>query len=126
MFKRGAEDWAVVFLLSERWIEGCRAALDRIRKFSSVEGKDRLDYVKSIKVSLALLGRSLTGWSRWVNNPVTMASFSHEELEEMEKQLSSLAESFIEYDMKVTTLGLEKGLTGRKKRAEEKNIRFIT
>ena len=110
--------------VSERWIEACRSALESIKKLSSEEGKDRLELVKSIRISLGFMGKSLSGWSRWVNNPNTMAIFSQEELEDMDKHLSKFAESFTEYDLKTTKLGLEKGLK-RKKTAERKQIHFV-
>ena len=114
----------MVNVVSERWIKGCESALEKIRKLSAAEDKDRLDLLKSIKTSLAYMGRSLSGWSRWVNNPGTMANFSKEEMEEMEDTISQFAESFIEYDIKATRLGLEKGLKGRRA-AERKGVRFV-
>lgn len=110
-------------VVSERWIEACKSALESIRKLSSVEKKDRLELVKSIKTSLALMSRSLSGWTRWVNNPDTMARFSQEELEDMEKHLSMFAESFIKYDLKTTKLGLEKGL--KRKRRNDVQNKFV-
>jgi len=110
--------------VSERWIEKCRTALESIKKMSSIEGKDRLELVKSIQTSLGYVGKSLSGWTSWVNNPSAIAIFSKEELEEMDKHLSNFAESFIEYDLETTKLGLEKGLS-RKKAADRKPIRFI-
>lgn len=91
---------------------------------SAVEEKDRLELVKSIKTLLAFTGRSLAGWTRWVNNPDTMARFSQEELEDMEKYFSNFAESFIEYDLNTTKLGMEKGLK-RKSIADRKQFRFV-
>ena len=107
--------------MSERWIKRCVEALEKIRELTEKEDKDRLERVRSIKLSLSFLSRSLSGWIRWVNNPDTMANFSEEELEEIEQQLSSIAASFIEYDIKTTKLGLEKGL----KKRTRKNTRFI-
>lgn len=110
--------------MSERWIKGCESALEKIRKLSAAKEKDRLELVKSIKTSLAYMGRSLYGWSRWVNNPDTMAKFSREELEEMEGAISKFAESFIEYDIEASRLGLEKGLK-RRRATERKGVRFV-
>lgn len=109
--------------MSERWIRDCVRALDRIRELSSKEEKDRLERLKSIKTSLTFLNRSLSGWTRWANNPSTMANFSDKELKNMEMQLATIAESFIEYDIKATKLGIEKGL--KKRATRRKNIRFI-
>lgn len=114
----------MVCRVSERWLEECRKALETLCKLSEKERKDRLERVKSIKTSLTLLGRSLSGWSRWMNNPDTMAYFSLEELKEMEEKLSVFSQDFIEFDMKATKLGLEKGLK-RKRVVERKQIRFV-
>lgn len=109
--------------MSDRWIMDCSRALDRLRELSSKEDKDRLERLKSIKASLTFLNRSLSGWIRWANNPSAMANFSDEELEGMESQLSSIAESFIEYDIEATKLGIEKGL--KKRATKSKNVKFI-
>lgn len=110
--------------MSERWIEACRMALKKLRKMSENGDKDRLERVKSIKASLTYMGRSLSGWSRWVSNPNAMAYFSPEELKEIEEELSSFSKDFIEFDIKVTKLGLEKGLK-RKTAVDRKKIRFV-
>ena len=99
--------------MSERWIKPVQDALARIRELSEKEDKDRLENVRSIKLSLFYLNRSIIGWNRWVNNPTAMANFSEEELEEIERRLSSLVSSFLDYDIEVTKLGTNKGLTKR-------------
>jgi hypothetical protein len=99
--------------LSERWIKECYEALEKIRELSEKEDKDRLERLRSIKLSLYFLNRSLIGWNRWVNNPASMANFSEKELEEIELELSSTIASFIEYDIKTTKLGAKKGLKKR-------------
>jgi len=109
--------------MSEKWIKNCENALKKINKLSSKEDKDRLDRVRSIKTSLVLMGRSLSGWTKWVNNPAIMAYFSREELEEMEERLSSMAESFIKFDIKTTRIGREKGL--KKKTVQKSRVHFI-
>lgn len=110
--------------MSERWIKDSELALERIRKWLSTEPKDRLERVKTIKNMLRIMGRSLSGWTRWINNPATMANFSEEELKDMENQLSKLAESFIQYDIEAAKLGREKGLK-RRRSSQRKPIRFI-
>jgi len=114
----------VVFTLSERWIKESELALEKIRKQSSTESKDRLERVKNIKTMLRIMGHSLSGWTRWVNNPATMASFSEDELQQMESHLSKVAESFIKYDIEAVKLGQEKGLK-RRRAVDRKPIRFI-
>jgi hypothetical protein len=85
----------------------------RYVKISEKEDKDRLESLKSIKISLFYLNRSLLGWNRWVKNPATMANFSKKELEEIDRELSSMIASFIEHDLKTTKLGAKKGLKKR-------------
>jgi len=109
--------------MSEKWIKNCEDALKKLSMLSSKEGKDRLDRVRSIKTSLVLMGKSLSGWAKWVNNSATMAYFSREELEEMEKRLSLMAESFIKFDLKTTKIGREKGL--KKKTVQRSRIQYI-
>jgi hypothetical protein len=107
--------------MTERWIEYCVEALKRIRELSEKEDKDRLEQLRSIKISLSFLINSLSGWTIWVNNPNAMANFSEKELEEIERQLASFATAFIEYDIKTTKLGLKKGL----KKRTRKNIKYV-
>ena len=52
---------------------------------------------------------------QWVNNPDMMTKFTVEELEDVNKELSNLVCPFIEYDLKISQMGAEKGLTARKK-----------
>jgi len=46
---------------------------------------------------------------QWVNNAGVMARLSAEELEEMNRNLSKFARSFIEYDLEVTQKVAEEG-----------------
>lgn len=101
--------------MSEGWVQTCEELLERIRKFSVKEDKDRLDLVQSMMFSLYALHRSLLGWINWVNNPDVMATFKKEELDEMNKRITEFTESFIEYDLEATKIGVEKSLKVRKK-----------
>jgi hypothetical protein len=109
--------------MSERWIINSQVALKKLRKISEAGEKDRLEHLKSIKTSLALIGRSLSGWYSWISNPSIMANFTKEEMREMENKLIKFAESFIEFDIAITKKGLEKGLKAKK--AMNKNVRFV-
>jgi hypothetical protein len=88
--------------MSEKWIQDCKKILQKIRKIGESKGKDRLDVVRAMRFTLFALQRSVTGWIDWVNNPDIMATFSLEELNEINKNLSELIRPFIEYDAKVT------------------------
>lgn len=81
-----------------------------MRKFSAKKDKDRLDLVQSMMFSLYALHQSLLGWLNWVNNPDIMAAFRKEELDEMNKRIMELTESFLKYDVEATQLGAQKSL----------------
>jgi len=104
--------------LSEAWIQTCQRLLEQIRKFSEKKDKDRLDIVQSMRFALYALHRSLLGWMNWVNNPDIMANFDLQELEEMNKKITSFVEDFIKYDVEVTQLGARKSLSAEKARRE--------
>ena len=118
-----------VLSLSERWVRSSERILDRIASSGEVEGKDRLDFVRSIRFMLGALQRSLLGWMQWVNNPDIMIRFTQEDLEKMNKNLSEFVRTFIEYDLEVTKLGAERGLKARKKverkRKERTDIFYV-
>ncbi len=99
-----------VMTLSERWIQSSQRVLNHIRSLEKVEGKDRLELVRSLGFMLGALQRSLLGWMQWVNNPDIMTRFTLEDLEKMNKNLSKFVRTFIEYDLEATKLGDEKGL----------------
>ena len=101
--------------MSERWIQSLERLLDRIKSLEEVEGKDRLELVRSLGFTLGVLQRSLLGWMQWVNNPEIMTKFTQEDLEKMNKKLSKFVWSFIEYDLEATKLGAEKGLEARER-----------
>jgi len=88
--------------MSERWILNCKKLLEQIRKFLGEEEKDRLELVRAMDFSLNAIYRSWVGWMEWVRNPEIMAGFTTEELKEISENLCKFAESFLEYDMKIT------------------------
>ncbi|MCD6529639.1 DUF2153 family protein [Candidatus Bathyarchaeota archaeon] len=94
--------------MSERWVAGCERILEQIRSLSYAKDQDRLEVVRSMRFTLNAIYRSVVGWLGWVNNPDVMAEFSLEELKEMNETLIKFAESFIEYDAKVTSKGPRK------------------
>lgn len=96
--------------MSETWIRSSEKILDHIKRLREVEGKDRLELVRSLGFILSALHRSVLGWMEWVNNPDIMTRFMQEDLEKMNRNLSELVQSFIEYDLEATKLGDERGL----------------
>lgn len=105
--------------MSGRWVQDCERILDQIKKLDDVKGKDRLDMVRMIRFILHALQRSVTGWLQWVDNPDIMANFSLKELQEINRNLAKLTQSFVEYDTKITTL-TEKDLTTKEKKTRKK------
>ncbi|RJS86311.1 DUF2153 domain-containing protein [Candidatus Bathyarchaeota archaeon] len=96
--------------VGERWIRECEEFLRQIRENRMAENPDRLDLVRAMHVALLALNHSVIGWLQYVNNPDIMGKFTLEELREMSQYLNKFAEDFIEYDIKVTKAGMEKGL----------------
>lgn len=89
----------------DKWIAGCRKILKNLRESASKKDRDRLELVKSIRYSMRALNRSLMGWWQWVNSPEMMANFTRQELEEMDRALNQHTASFVEYDIKMTSIG---------------------
>jgi len=89
--------------MSGRWSQECKMLLDQIKNLENLKGRDRLDVVRTIRLILFALDRSVTGWNEWINDPDIMTSFSLKELKEISKNLAKLSDPFIEYDCKVTS-----------------------
>jgi hypothetical protein len=106
--------------LSEVWIRVSEKILAQLKRLEETTGKDRLELVRSLRFVLSVLQRSLVGWTQWVNNPDIMTLFTQEDLKGMTEQLSELTRSFVEYDIKITSLGAKKGLKAPKKVAKKK------
>ena len=102
-------------VLSESWMRVSERIIEQLKQLEDTKGKDRLEMVRSLRFVLGVLQRSLVGWTQWVGNPDIMTMFSEEDLENMTKKLAEFTRSFIEYDMKMTSLGAEKGLKASKK-----------
>ena len=107
--------------MSERWVRECKRILDQIKKLEGIEGRDRLDMVRTIRFTLYALQRSVSGWIEWINNPDVMAHFSLEELKEMSKNLAKLTQSFIEYDYEITSTA-QRDLTIREPETPSESI----
>jgi len=105
--------WETV--LSEGWVRVSERIIKQLKQLEDTKDKDRLELVRTLRFVLGVLQRSLVGWTQWVANPDIMTIFSEEELEKMTKKLAEFTRSFIEYDIKITSLGAEKGLTAPKK-----------
>ena len=112
--------------MSERWIQVFEKILGQLKHSEEAKKKDRLEYVRTIRFTLSALQRSLLGWMQWVNNPDIMTRFTQEDLEMINKKLSKLARSFIEYDLEATKLGAQRGLKAIKKVKKKKEERADT
>jgi len=97
----------MIFLSEEKWIADCQEVLKQLKEVSSKKKRDRLDMLKSIRFSIRALQRSLMGWWQWANSPEMMSNFSSKELEEINKTITKFVKTFIEYDVKITELGLQ-------------------
>jgi len=102
-------------VLSEGWMRVSERIVEQLKQLENTKDKDRLELVRSLRFVLGVLQRSLVGWTQWVSNPDIMTIFSEDDLENMTKKLAEFTRSFIEYDIKMTSLGAEKGLTAPKK-----------
>ena len=101
--------------MSGVWIQVSEKILAQLKRLEETEGKDRLELVRSLRFVMSVLQRSLFGWTQWVNNPDIMTRFTQADLEKMNKKLSELTRSFIEYDIEATKLGTQMGLKAIKK-----------
>jgi len=112
--------------LSERWVQVSTKILDQLESLEKAEKKDRLELVRSMRFVLRALEMSLVGWKQWVNNLDIMTKFPIEDLEKMNKKLSELTRSFVEYDVEATKLGTKIGLENMKKVKKEKKQKTKT
>lgn len=106
--------------MSETWIRVSEKILSQLKSLERTKGKDRLELVGSLRFVLSVLRRSVIGWTQWVNNPDIMSLFTQEDLRQMTETLSELTKSFVEYDVKITSLSVKKGLKTPKKLAKKK------
>jgi len=111
--------------MGEQWIRECTEYLKQIRESLSTDTPDRLDLVRMMHSALIALNHSLLGWLQYVNNPDIMGKFDREELSEISDFLNKFAEEFIGYDIKVTKVGLAKGLSEIKQREESQQPFYV-
>lgn len=112
--------------MSERWIQVSEKILNQIKRLEEAKKRDRLELVRSLRLMLSALQRSLLGWMQWVNNPDIMTRFTQQDLEKINKKLSEFTRSFIEYDLEATKLGAQRGLKVVKKVKKKKEERAET
>lgn len=114
--------------MSEGWVRVSERIIDQLKRLEDTKDKDRLELVRSLRFVLGVLQRSLVGWTQWVGNPDIMTIFSQEDLEKMTQTLAEYTRSFVEYDLKMTSLGVKKGLKSpkkvEKKKKEDRTERF--
>jgi hypothetical protein len=107
-------------VLSEEWVRVSKKILEQLKRLEETRGKDRLELVRLLRFVLSVLQRSLLGWTQWVNNPDIMTIFTQEDLKKMTEELAKMAKGFVEYDLKITSLGVKKGLKTPKRVAKKK------
>jgi hypothetical protein len=103
--------------LNINWVERSEKTLEELKKLREQKDQDRLDRVRAIRFAFMALGQSLAGWMQWVNSPEVMCNFTKEELEEMSQTILGMVEKFVEYDIKITDEGMQKGVA--KQREQE-------
>jgi hypothetical protein len=113
--------------LSEKWINASKKLLNELKRLEETKERDRLDLVRSLRLTLYALQRSLMGWMQLANNPDMLTRFTHEDLEEINKKLLQFSHAFIEYDLEATKLGTKKGLkTGKKdKKRKDREMFYV-
>jgi len=124
----GSVDGVTRFLrvdqMGERWIQECNEHLKQIKEALASAEPDRLDMVRMMHAALIALNHSVWGWLQYVNNPDIMGKFDRDELNDITGFLNKFAEDFIEYDIKVTKRGMEKGLSEAKRRERSQQHPF--
>jgi hypothetical protein len=88
--------------------------MKQIKEMENIEDRDRLELVRQMRFVLGALAQSLSGWTQWMNNPDIVSKFNQDELREMNKTLSDFVKSFIEYDIRITNEGIQKGIQERR------------
>ena len=106
--------------MSEHWVQVSEKILDQLKQLESAKGKDRLELVRSLRFIMNMLQRSFIGWMQWISNPDIMSMFSQNDLERMNKKLAEFSIAFVNYDIEMTRLGVQKGLKSAKKVAHKK------
>jgi hypothetical protein len=105
--------------LSEKWIDASKKLLNELKQLEKTEERDRLELVRSLRLTIYALHRSLMGWIELANNANMLTRFTYEELEEMNKKLLKISHEFIEYDLEATKLGTKKDLKTENKNKQK-------
>ena len=111
--------------MSERWVQRGERILERIKNLDASKERDRLELIQSMGFVLRALWNSVQGWMQWISNPGITTRFSQEELEEINKTITDFAKSFIEYDIKMTKEGIQKGIKERRRAQRRPSERAI-
>ncbi len=111
--------------LNINWVDRSQKTLAQLKELRAKPDRDRLDELRCMRFGLMLMGQSLAGWMQWVNSPEVMATFSKEELQEMSNTILDMIEKFIEYDIKVTDEGMQKGFAKQREMQQEGNAFVI-
>lgn len=103
------------------WVERSQKTLDQLKEIRAKKDQDRLDRVRSMRFALITIGQSIAGWMQWVNSPEVMANFSKEELEKMSETIMDMVEKWVEYDINITTEGMQKGVAKQREQEQQSN-----
>ena len=103
------------------WVERSQKTLEQLKEIRGKKEQDRLDRVRSMRFALITIGQSIAGWMQWVNSPEVMANFSKEELEIMSETIMDMVEKWVEYDINITTEGMQKGVAKQREQEQPSN-----
>ena len=123
-FKRHHIQVEAVNPMHQNWLQRSENTIKTLRQLMDNPDQDRLELVRVMRFAFGALGTSLAGWMQWVNSPEIMSSFTKEELQEMAKTITGMAEKFVAYDIEITDKGTRKGLA-KQREEEQRDIRFV-
>jgi hypothetical protein len=110
--------------MDQNWIQRSEGTLKQLKQIAENPEMDRLEFVRVMRFAFGAIGQSLAGWMQWVNSPEIMSSFTRDELGEMSKTISTMAEQFVEYDIRITEEKMRKGLE-KQRAAANQGSRFV-
>jgi hypothetical protein len=110
--------------MHQNWLQRSENTIKTLRQLMDNPDQDRLELVRVMRFAFGALGTSLAGWMQWVNSPEIMSSFTKDELQEMAKTITGMAEKFVAYDIEITDKGTRKGLA-KQREEEQRDIRFV-
>ena len=110
--------------MHQNWLQRSQNTLKQLKQLMENPDQDRLELVRVMRFAFGALGTSLAGWMQWISSPEIMSSFTQEELQEMAKTITDMAEQFVSYDIEITDKGTRKGLA-KQREEDQHGVRFV-